>query len=94
MGGLAGFTAADAVARLEQVIGRKVDVVVVNTARPEPEVLELYAHEHKKPLEAGTLPPHCELVGGDFWTGEIARHDRSRLSFALWSVLSRRLLAD
>jgi hypothetical protein len=49
---------------------------------------------HKQPLEAGTLPPHCELVGGEFWTSEIARHDRSRLSFALWSVLSRRLLGD
>src|SRR5215510_7625955 len=33
-GGMAGFTAADAVARLEQAIGRCVDVVMVNTARP------------------------------------------------------------
>ncbi|HUK36319.1 MAG TPA: gluconeogenesis factor YvcK family protein [Vicinamibacterales bacterium] len=93
-GGMAGFTAADAVGRLEAVIGRRVDVVVVNTARPLPDVLDRYAHEHKQPLEAGKLPPHCELVGGDFWTGEIARHDRQRLSFALWSVLSRRLLGD
>jgi uncharacterized cofD-like protein len=93
-GGMAGFTAADAVARLEDVVGRKVDVVVVNTARPLPDVLERYAQEHKQPLEPGKLPPHCELVGGEFWTGEIARHDRLRLSFALWSVLSRRLLNE
>ena len=93
-GGMAGFTAADAVARLEAVIGRKVDVVVVNTERPLPDVLERYALEHKQPLEAGTLPPHCELVGGEFWTGDIARHDRLRLSFAIWSVLSRRLLGN
>jgi uncharacterized cofD-like protein len=93
-GGMAGFTAADAVARLEHVIGRQVDVVMVNTARPLPDVLERYAQEHKWPLEAGTLSPHCELVGGEFWTGDIARHDRLRLSFALWSVLSRRLLSD
>jgi uncharacterized cofD-like protein len=93
-GGMAGFTAADAVARLESVLGRKVDVVVVNTERPLPDVLERYAQEHKWPLEPGKLPPHCELVGGEFWTSEIARHNRARLSFALWSVLSRRLLGD
>src|SRR5882724_1961744 len=80
-GGMAGFTAADAVARIEDAIGRTVDVVMVNTARPKPEVLDRYAQEHKRPLEAGTLPSHCELVGGEFWTGDIARHDRLRLSF-------------
>ncbi len=93
-GGMVGFTAADAIARLEEVIGRKVDVVVVNTARPSAAILERYALEHKGPLETGDLPSHCELVGGEFWTGEIARHDRLRLSFALWSVLSRRLLEN
>ena len=93
-GGMVGFTAADAVARLEEAIGRKVDVVVVNTARPAVGVLERYAAEHKGPLETGKLPAHCELVGGEFWTGEIARHDRLRLSFALWSVLSQRLLEN
>jgi uncharacterized cofD-like protein len=92
-GGMAGFTAADAVARIEEAIRRKVDFVMVNSTRPPAAVLERYAQENKQPLEAGTLPPHCELVGGDFWTGEIARHDRLRLSFAIWSVLSRRLLA-
>ena len=93
-GGMAGFTAADAVMRLEQAIGRRVDVVVMNTARPLPDVLDRYEKEHKQPLEAGKLPAHCELVGGEFWTSEIARHDRRRLAFALWSVLSRRLLGD
>jgi hypothetical protein len=34
------------------------------------------------------------MVGGDFWTSEIARHDRLRLAYAVWSVLSERLLAD
>ena len=91
-GGMAGFTAADAVARVESATGRRVDVVMVNTARPSAAVLDSYAHENKKPLEPGTLPPHCELVGGEFWTGDIARHDRLRLAYALWSVLSKRLL--
>jgi len=57
-------------------------------------VLGRYALEHKEPLAPGELPPHCELVGGEFWTGDIARHDRLRLAYAVWSVLSRRLLAD
>ncbi len=42
----------------------------------------------------GTLPDHCELVDGEFWTSEIARHDRMRLAYAVWSVLSRRLLVE
>jgi uncharacterized cofD-like protein len=92
-GGMAGFTAADAVARIEDAIHKNVDVAMVNTTRPSPAVLERYAQERKQPLEPGKLPSHCEMVGGDFWTGEIARHDRLRLSFAIWSVLSRRLLS-
>jgi hypothetical protein len=31
-------------------------------------------------------------VTGPFWNTAIARHDRRRLSFAVWSVLSQRLL--
>src|SRR5436309_3345853 len=59
-----------------------------------PNVLGRYALEHKEPLAPGTLPDHCEVVGGEFWTGEIARHDRLRLAYAVWTVLSRRLLGD
>jgi len=92
--GMAGFTAADAVARIEDATRRRVDVVITNTAWPAGSVLERYAHEHKQPLLPGDVPSHCEVVGGEFWTGEIARHDRLRLAYALWSVLSRRLLAD
>jgi len=91
-GGMAGFTAADAVERLESATARRVDVVMVNTARPSAAVLDSYAQENKKPLEAGVLPAHCEMVGGEFWTGDIARHDRLRLAYSLWSVLSKRLL--
>jgi len=90
--GMLGFTAADAVARIEEAIGRRVDVVVTNTMWPSSKVLERYALEHKEPLTPGDLPDHCEVVGGDFWTGDIARHNRLRLAYAVWSVLSRRLL--
>jgi uncharacterized cofD-like protein len=92
--GMAGFTAGDAVARIEEATGRKVDVVITNTKWPAPQVLSRYALEHKEPLAPGPLPVDCELVGGSFWTGEIARHDRLRLAYATWSVLSRRLLAE
>jgi uncharacterized cofD-like protein len=92
--GMAGFTAADAVARIEDAIHRQVDVVITNMKWPSPEVLNRYALEHKEPLAPGHLPDHVQLVGGEFWTSDIARHDRLRLAYAVWSVLSDRLLGD
>ena len=90
--GMSGFTAADEVERIEQAIHRPIDVVITNTKWPNTKVLNRYALEHKEPLAPGNLPDHCELVGGEFWTGDIARHDRLRLAYAVWSVLARRLL--
>jgi uncharacterized cofD-like protein len=90
--GMAGFTAADAVGRIEEAIQRRVDAVITNMKWPSPQVLGRYGLEHKEPLAPGNLPAHCELVGGEFWTSDIARHDRLRLAYAVWSVLSRRLL--
>jgi uncharacterized cofD-like protein len=92
--GMAGFSASDAVARIEEAIHRKVDVVVTNVTWPSPQVLGRYALEHKEPLAPGALPEHVELVGGEFWTSDIARHDRLRLAYAVWAVLSKRLLVD
>jgi uncharacterized cofD-like protein len=86
--GMTGFTAADAVRRLEQAIGRPVDTLVFNAGTPATDVLERYAAEHKHPLELGDLPATCRLVSGRFWRGEIARHDRPRLAHTLWAVLS------
>jgi uncharacterized cofD-like protein len=90
--GMQGFTAADEVAWISQTIGRPVDVVIANQGQPSPEVVDRYAAEHKHPLALGELPPGTEAVVGDFWRADIARHDRRRLSYAVWSVLSRRLL--
>jgi uncharacterized cofD-like protein len=90
--GMWQFTAADAVHRMGDAIGRPIDVVVVNTARPSEKVLARYGAEHKQPLEIGDVPSSCEVVRGDFWCGEIARHDRRRLAQAVWAVLARRLL--
>jgi hypothetical protein len=67
-------------------------VLVQNTAGPGTEVLERYAAEHKRPLELGSIPDGCELVEGDFWRDEIARHDRRRLAQAVWVALGKRLL--
>jgi hypothetical protein len=69
-----------------------VDVVIAIQGQPSPEVVDRYAAEHKHPLALGELPPGTEAVVGDFWRADIARHDRRRLSYAVWSVLSRRLL--
>jgi len=90
--GMSGFTAADAARWVSNAIHRPVDVVIANTGRPSRDALARYAAEHKEPLEAGDLDPSCELVSGEFWCSEIARHDRRRLAFAVWSVLTARLL--
>jgi uncharacterized cofD-like protein len=87
--GMAGFTAADAVRRIADAIGRPVDYLVFNTGRPEADVLERYAAEHKEILPLGEVPGECRVVTGGFWRGgEIARHDRRRLAYAVWSVLA------
>lgn len=90
--GMAGFTAADAAKLVSNAIDRRVDVVIANTGRPSAEGLRRYAAEHKEPLELGALDAGVEPVLGRFWCTEIARHDRRRLAFAVWSVLSQRLL--
>jgi uncharacterized cofD-like protein len=87
--GMSGFTAADAVAQVETALGRPIDTVVYNEARPHGGVIDRYAAEYKNILDLGTLPSHCRLVRGRFWRQEIARHDRPRLGYALWAELSR-----
>lgn len=90
--GMWQFTAGEAVRLMSETIGRPVDVVIVNTSRPDARTLERYAAEHKHPLEIGAIPEGCEVVTGEFWCGEIARHDRRRLAQAVWAVVARRLL--
>jgi hypothetical protein len=90
--GMADFTAADAVRRIGEAIGRPVDTVLFNAARPSPDVLERYAAEHKRPLPLGDMPAGVEVVEAPFWNGPIARHHRRRLAYAVWGVLARRLL--
>jgi uncharacterized cofD-like protein len=90
--GMDGFTAADAVNRLTEAIGRPVDVMIFNTTAPDPAVLEGYALEHKAPLELGNLPSTCQLIEGAFWRRSIARHNRKRLRAAVWAALTEHLL--
>ena len=89
--GMARFTAADAVRRLGEALGRPVDVVIANTARPSDETLDRYRAEDKRPMELGDIPSSCEVVTGELWRGDIARHDRRRLATAVWAVLARRM---
>jgi uncharacterized cofD-like protein len=90
--GMKGFTAADEVAWVTKTIGRPVDVVIANQGQPSDEALARYAAEHKHPLPLGPIPPDTEIVIGNFWRTEIARHERQRLCYAVWAVLSKRLL--
>jgi uncharacterized cofD-like protein len=90
--GMTGFTAASAVRAVSAAIGRNVDVVLVNTRRPSEAVLARYEAEHKEMLPTGEVPPGCEVIEIDFWRQEIARHDRWRLAYAVWSVLSKKML--
>jgi uncharacterized cofD-like protein len=90
--GMEGFSAADAARWVSRALDRPVDVVIANTGRPSAEAISKYAAEHKQPLDLGTLEPATEPVLGRFWCTEIARHDRRRLAFAVWAVLSQRLL--
>jgi uncharacterized cofD-like protein len=89
---MASFTASDAVQRITEAIGRPVDVVIANSGRPSEATLERYRAEHKLPLELGSVPGYCEVVTGDFWRGDIARHDRRRLATAVWAVLAKEML--
>jgi uncharacterized cofD-like protein len=89
--GMRGFTAAEAVRRISEAIGRPVDVLVWDAAGPSPETLARYAAEHKEPLALGSPPDSCEVVEGSFWYGDMARHERGKLAFAVWSALARRV---
>jgi uncharacterized cofD-like protein len=91
--GMRGFTAADEVAWISKTIGRPVDVVIANQGHPSEVAVARYAAEDKHPLAIGDLPANTETVIGEFWRTEIARHDRNRLCYAVWAVLSKRLLA-
>jgi uncharacterized cofD-like protein len=90
--GMNGFTASHAVRQISDTIGRPIDVVIQNAAVPPPDVLARYAAEEKRPLQLGTLPSGTELIEGEFWQDEIARHGRRRLAAAVWLALGKRLL--
>jgi len=92
--GMVGFTAGQATAKLAAAIGRPVDTLIANVSPPSGDVLERYAREHKAPLPIGEVPRGCDLVEGEFWLGDIARHDRQRLAAAVWAVLAERTKHD
>ena len=90
--GMWHFTAGEEVRLIAATIGRPIDVVIVNTSKPSKAILDRYVAEHKLPLELGDVPAETEVVTGEFWCRDIARHDRRRLAQAVWAVLAKRLL--
>jgi uncharacterized cofD-like protein len=91
--GMKDFSAADAAKWVTRTIDRPVDVILFNTSHPSAEVLDRYREEEKRPLDLGKVDAGTDVVQGEFWCSDIARHDRRRLSYAVWSVLSGRLLS-
>ncbi len=92
--GMLGFTAADAVARIEEATGRKVDVVITNMKWPSPQVLGRYAQEHKEPLAPGqrcrsTASWSAENSGPARSPGTIACGSRTRSGACCRSACSR-----
>ncbi len=55
--GMDGFTAADAVSRLSETIGRPIDVLIFNSTPPRAEILEPYARETRSRLSSGVCRP-------------------------------------
>lgn len=91
--GMKDFSAADAAQWVQRTTGRPVDVILFNTSHPAQDVLLRYEQEYKRPLHLGRVADGTDVVEAEFWCSDIARHDRRRLSYAVWSVLSRRLLS-
>ena len=83
--GMNGFTAGDARAsnqRCHRPSRRRRHSQRDGAVR---DVLARYAAEQKHPLELGRLPAGTELLEGDFWQDEIARHAAPRASRpAVW----------
>jgi uncharacterized cofD-like protein len=92
--GMDEFTAAEAIGRLSDAIGRPIDAVIANVQAPSKTVLDRYAAEHKHPLPLGDVPAGCQVIEGEFWRRSIARHDRRRLRSAVWAILADRLLMN
>ena len=92
--GMRGFTAADA-RRLGRADHRPPGRPrrVQHAPSPGGDARALRAASIKEPLALGELAAAPAAGRGSvLWTHDIARHDRRRLSHAVWSVLSRQVL--
>ena len=73
--GMNGFTAGDAVRQISEAIGRPVDVVIHNAAGPSDGRAGAIRRRRKASARAGQRCRTArELIEGDFWQDEIARH--------------------
>jgi uncharacterized cofD-like protein len=61
--GMQGFTAAEAVTRIGEAVGRPIDVAIVNTGHPSPETLARYVAEHKEPSSSRATSGRDPLRG-------------------------------
>lgn len=77
---------------VEGYLGRRVNVVICNTGRPDPMVLESYASEGKSPIEVDVPDGNWEgreVIKADLLAeGELARHNPGLLAHALHHVFT------
>jgi len=85
-----GFTASDFVRTIEKYADRPMDFVIVNTGRPNPELIELYLEEHAMPVVNDLKDkPEQRVIAADLLdTGEgPARHHSEKLANLLVTLL-------
>ena len=86
--GMENMALSDLIAILEKRIGRRVDIVVANSAKPTEKILAAYAEEGKAPLKIDIDDGHVIL--SELWTDpNIARHDSVRLAGVVAAAIDR-----
>ena len=91
---LSRFSSNDFVKKLEEFTGRKVDVVIYNTKKPDEKVIKPYLKQKAEFVELNE--------NNEFWkgrnistadllddSGDIIRHDSGKLSLLIKDIISR-----
>jgi uncharacterized cofD-like protein len=95
-----GMTAQDYVAEIQRYLGRKPDIVIVNTASLPQHLVQRYAAEGNHPVDTTGLEHLCTIVradilarepvvtvAGDVLERSLLRHDSDRLAQVVCSLL-------
>lgn len=86
------FSTHDFVGKLEACIGRKLDIIICNTGRPDDRLLEQYREEKSDFVEMDELPKDWSdrtVIASDLLdtAGGIVRHDSEKLASLIQRIL-------